>query len=73
MCSANLRTRAETIIRTNQLVGYQSTSRCQYYEIGKLLSCVYHHIAGFTYQIKAFYMHFIFKISKYYIIDQFTQ
>ena len=26
-----------------------------------------------TYQIKAFYMHFIFKISKYYIIGQFTQ
>ena len=26
--------RAETIIRTNQLVGYQSTSRRQYYEIG---------------------------------------
>ena len=27
-------TRAETIIRTNRLVGYQSTSRRQYYEIG---------------------------------------
>ena len=26
--------RAETIIRTNRLVGYQSTSRRQYYEIG---------------------------------------
>ena len=26
--------RAETIIRTNRLVGYQSTSQCQYYEIG---------------------------------------
>ena len=25
---------AETIIRTNRLVGYQSTSRHQYYEIG---------------------------------------
>ena len=25
------------------------------------------------YQIKAFYMHFIFIISKYYIISQFTQ
>ena len=27
-------TSAETIIRTNRLVGYQSTSRRQYYEIG---------------------------------------
>ena len=27
-------TRAETIIRTNHLVGYQSTSQRQYYEIG---------------------------------------
>ena len=26
--------RAETINCTNGLVGYQSTSRCQYYEIG---------------------------------------
>ena len=26
-------TRAETIIRTNRLVGYQSTSRRQYYKI----------------------------------------
>ena len=26
--------RAETIIRTNRLVGYQSSSRRQYYEIG---------------------------------------
>ena len=26
--------RAETIIRTNRLVGYQSASRRQFYEIG---------------------------------------
>ena len=26
-----------------------------------------------TYQINAFYMHFIFIISKYYIISQFTE
>ena len=29
-----LTTRAETIIRTSRLVGYQSTSRCQCYEVG---------------------------------------
>ena len=40
-------TRAEMIIYTNQLVGYQNTSRCQYYEIGYLFSCVYHHMADY--------------------------
>ena len=45
-------TRAETIIHTSRLLGYESTTRRQYGEIGSLFSYIYHHIADFTRSLK---------------------